>query len=223
MLIAIEGIDGAGKVTVAAGLVEHLKSTGHPVRLISFPRYQETAAGRLIGGLLGARDGDIGRMSVEFLATLFAEDRRQSAELLAPQSPDEILICDRFTASNAAFQCGRLPPARHADFIAWLEDLEFTRFGTRRPDLNIWLDVPPKVSRELVARKAKRSYTDDTHDVNEADTELQDRAAAAYRLMSESGAMGAWARIEVAPGNALRAIEDVRAEAIEVVERSLSV
>lgn len=223
MLIAIEGIDGAGKGTVAAGLAEHLSAAGHPVRLISFPRYQETAAGRLIGSLLGGRDGDIGRMSVEFLATLFAEDRRQSADLLAQQRADEILICDRFTASNAAFQCGRLPPERHADFIAWLEDLEFARFGTRRPDLNLWLDVPPRVSRDLVARKAKRSYTNDTHDANEADTELQDRAAAAYRLMSENGAMGTWARIEIAPGNVLRSIEDIRAEAIAIVERRLSV
>lgn len=223
MLIAIEGIDGAGKGTVAAGLAEHLSAAGHPVRLISFPRYQETAAGRLIGSLLGGRDGDIGRMSVEFLAALFAEDRRQSADLLAQQRADEILICDRFTASNAAFQCGRLPPERHADFIAWLEDLEFARFGTRRPDLNLWLDVPPRVSRDLVARKAKRSYTNDTHDANEADTELQDRAAAAYRLMSENGAMGTWARIEIAPGNVLRSIEDIRAEAIAIVERRLSV
>lgn len=221
MLIAIEGIDGAGKGTVAAGLAEHLGAAGRRVRLISFPRYQETAAGRLIGGLLGGRDGDIGRMSVEFLATLFAEDRRQSADLLTPQSPDEILICDRFTASNAAFQCGRLPPEHHADFIAWLEDLEFNRFGTRRPDLNIWLDVPPGVSRELVARKAKRSYTDNTHDANEADTELQDRAASAYRLMAENGAMGTWARIAVAPDDTLRSIEEVRAEAIAIVEDRL--
>ena len=222
MLIAIEGIDGAGKGTVAAGLAEHLGAAGHPVRLISFPRYQETAAGRMIGGLLGARDGDIDRMSVEFLAALFAEDRRQSADLLAAQSPDEILICDRLTASNAAFQCGRLPTERHADFIAWLENLEFTRFGTRRPDLNIWLDVPPRVSRGLVARKAKRSYTEDTHDANEANAELQDRASAAYRLMTENGAMGAWARVEVAPGDVLRSIEDIRAEAITIVEHRLS-
>jgi len=221
MLGAIEGIDGAGKGTAAAGLRDWLAREGWPVRLVSFPRYQETAAGRIIGRLLGDGSVDIVQMSVEALATLFAEDRRQAHELLAPPPSQNgkpgVVVCDRFSASNAAFQCGRLPEELHAPFIAWLEDLEFVRFGIPRPDLNILLDVSPDVSRQLVAKKAQRAYTDQTHDANEADSALQERAAAAYRLMVETGAMGAWRRVEVAPGGTLRPIEAVLSDVIGAV------
>lgn len=221
MLIAIEGIDGAGKGTLAGGLVEHLLSAGHPARLVSFPRYKETPAGRLIGSLLGAADSGIGEMSVEFLAALFAEDRRQSAPVLNPKVPGEIVVCDRFTASNAAFQCGRLPKDRHADFIRWLEDLEHGRFGTPRPDLNIWLDIPPALSRAFVAMKARRSYTEETHDANEADATLQERAAAAYGLMAAADTEGRWVRIQVAPEGSPRPLDEIRAEVIAQVAARL--
>ena len=221
MLIAIEGIDGAGKGTVAAGLHRHLQSAGRESSLVSFPQYGATAAGRVIGRLLGDGSGDIKSMSVEALATLFAEDRRQARNLVIGHSDSNTIICDRFTASNAAFQCGRLEPSRHSDFIRWLEDLEFNRFGTPRPDLNILLNVPVSVSRELVARKAVRSYTEATHDANEADTVLQERAAAAYRLMAETGAMGGWHVIDVAPDGHLKSINQVLAEAIAAVEARL--
>jgi dTMP kinase len=58
-LIAIEGIDGSGKGTQSRILVERIRQTGRKVELISFPRYEETFFGRLIGSFLNGEFGSL--------------------------------------------------------------------------------------------------------------------------------------------------------------------
>jgi len=46
--IALEGPDGAGKETQTNLLVQRLESEGYRVALVSFPRYKDTWAGKLL-------------------------------------------------------------------------------------------------------------------------------------------------------------------------------
>ena len=58
-LIAIEGIDGAGKGTQAGRLVSSLLNMGLNVDTLQFPRYSATTFGSAIGDFLNGRFGGL--------------------------------------------------------------------------------------------------------------------------------------------------------------------
>ena len=81
-LIAIEGIDGSGKGTQAAILVDRLRAAGRRCELLSFPRYRETKFGSKIGDFLNGRFGQLDQVSPFLVSLLFAGDRFESKRVL---------------------------------------------------------------------------------------------------------------------------------------------
>ena len=149
MLIAIEGIDGAGKNT----LVERIRGElggGVEVRTLAFPRYAESIHAQLAREALYGRMGDL-TDSVYAMATLFALDRHGARETLqkAARSSGELLILDRYVASNAAYSAARLGDA---GVIEWVRELEFSRLELPVPDLQIFLDTAPEVAAGIDRR-----------------------------------------------------------------------
>ena len=61
MLMAIEGIDGAGKGTLTANLARLAAAAGVTTATLSFPRYQQTKFAALIGQYLNGRFGALER------------------------------------------------------------------------------------------------------------------------------------------------------------------
>ena len=72
MLIAIEGIDGSGKGTQARRLVDQLASEDVTTALLSFPRYDDTRFGSLIGDYLNGRYGNLEQVHPMLASLLFA-------------------------------------------------------------------------------------------------------------------------------------------------------
>lgn len=129
ILIAIEGIDGAGKTTQAQMLAESLRHAGFPVLATKEPT--NGPHGQRI-----RRSAIEGRMSAEDELQAFLDDRREHVELeLAPAlARGEIVIVDRYYYSTAAYQGSRgLNPT---EIIATNEAF------APRPDLLVLVDVP---------------------------------------------------------------------------------
>ena len=81
-LIAIEGIDGAGKGTQAGRLVSSLREMGLRVDTLQFPRYSATNFGGAIGDFLNGRFGSLNQVHPQLAAVLYAGDRFESRPLL---------------------------------------------------------------------------------------------------------------------------------------------
>ncbi|MGI9608779.1 MAG: dTMP kinase, partial [Acidimicrobiia bacterium] len=104
--IALEGIEGAGKSTVAAQLAEALRSAGHDVRLVREPG--GTSPGELIRSvLLDAREENQD-LAPWTEALLFAASRAQLVRDVVRPALDkgEIVISDRSVYSSLAYQGG---------------------------------------------------------------------------------------------------------------------
>lgn len=185
MIIAIEGIDGAGKNT----LVQHLREElDIPVRVLAFPRYEESIHAQLAQEALYGRMGDL-TSSAYAMATLFALDRHGAKEqLLAAADSPELLILDRYVASNAAYSAARLADDSVMD---WVFDLEFGRLGLPKPQLQIYLATDVEVAAD---RASSRSAQDASRekDEYEKDGNLQAATAAAYGRLAESNWAGQW-------------------------------
>ena len=145
ILIAIEGIDGAGKTTQANILYRRLLKEGYPVSLFHEPTNGKW--GRKIANLVRNGRQNTNPMR-EF--QLFFLDRKEDVEKnIRPALSDKrIVIMDRYYLSNVAYQ-GVL--GLQADFIEKENEKAFPI-----PTVTIILDLLPQVALSRI-RKERNS------------------------------------------------------------------
>jgi dTMP kinase len=190
-LIVIEGLDGAGKRTMADKLAAALAERGATVGRLAFPRYGESVPADLIADALHGRLGDLAD-SVYGMATLFALDRQAAAaDIRTALAGHDVVLLDRYVASNAAYGAARLGQDAAGEFVAWVRALEIDRLGLPLPDLHLLLRVTPEVAAARSAHR-ERTEADRGRDTWEADGGLQSRCAAVYDQLARTGWLGPW-------------------------------
>ncbi len=191
MLTVIEGLDGAGKRTLTQGLERELRALGHSVTTMAFPRYGQSITADLASEALHGRHGDLAE-SVYAMAVLFALDRAGAKDQIAGASRDhDVVILDRYVASNAAYSAARLHQDADGEMVAWVGELEYGRFGLPRPDHQILLNVPVELAAERAERRAGRE-ADRARDAYERDAGLQHRTGAVYAELAGRDWHGPW-------------------------------
>ena len=187
MLIAIEGIDGSGKGTQATQLLERTRNLGYTSELISFPRYKDTHCSKMVAAYLNGKFGTLEEVPPVFAATLFALDRLESrAHIERAYKENDLVIVDRYVASNLAYQSARITNPERARFTEWLFNLEYEIYDLPKPDLTLFLEVPAHTSKELVARKEARTYTEKVYDLHERDSMYLSSVRGVYHALITS-------------------------------------
>ena len=190
-LIAVEGLDGAGKNTLVTGLIDRWSAAGLRVATFTFPRYGRSATADIAAEALHGSHGDL-RDSVYAMALLFALDRAGAAEdIHAASKAHDIVILDRYVASNAAYNAARLEQGAGGEMVRWVVDLEFGRFDMPVPDRHVLLGVSPEVAMQRAASRADQDAAR-ARDAYERDDALQRRVDAVYRELAEDGWMSPW-------------------------------
>jgi dTMP kinase len=169
-LVAIEGIDGAGKGTQAARVAETAAAAGYRVASFSFPLYDGNPFSRAVADYLNGEFGGADEVHPELAALLYAGDRFHARpQLVAALAESDLVVCDRYVASNAAHQGAKLTGEARTRLLDWLDEVEYGEFALPRPELVVLLDAPVALARELVGRKAERGYTTLEADIHESD------------------------------------------------------
>jgi dTMP kinase len=139
--ITLEGVDGAGKSTHHAWLVDHLRAQGK--RVVATREPGGTPLGETLRGLLLSQS-----MHLETEALLmFAARREHLAQVILPAlARGDWVVSDRFTDASFAYQGGGRGLAQ-----ARLEALESWVQGGFQPDLTLLFDVPVEVSQMRLA------------------------------------------------------------------------
>lgn len=210
-LVSIEGADGVGKNTTANTLCAALAAAGTRATVMPFPRYGETVGGVTIGRFLA---GELPvAVSTEAAAVLYALDRLEwKSAIAAARATHDVVIFDRYIASNMAYQAAKEPSDRARAMMDWILALETAQFGLPRPDLSIYLDTPWELAKAMILRKRTRSYTDRSYDEHEADDALQRAVRANYEAMVEADLLGPWRRVQASVDGAMRTPDDIAAE-----------
>lgn len=189
-LVVVEGLDGAGKQTLTRALTVELAARGARTTSIAFPRYG-TPAADLVADALHGRAGDLGA-SVHGMAALFALDRHAAADALrADLAVHDVVLCDRWTASNAAFGAARLHQEADGDLVEWVRALEVDRLGLPVPTVQLLLAVPVALAQQRAAGREVADATR-TRDAFERDGGLQERTAAVYAGLAAAGWVSPW-------------------------------
>lgn len=205
-LIVLEGIDGSGKETQASFLEKKLKEKGREVMHISFPDY-ESPSSALVKMYL---KGDFGKNPEDvnpYAASLFyAVDRFASYRMKWKDFYQKggIIIADRYTTSNMVHQMTKYEDKKaRKDFLSWLEKTEYEELELPVPDLVILLDIPLRVSENLVKERARQGGSMDIHEQH------LDYLRKCHDAYQELVNLYGWKRIPCTEEGKLRTIEDI--------------
>jgi dTMP kinase len=163
LFIAFEGVEGAGKSTQVAALVEALRAEGHDVVVTREPGGPPVAE-RIRGVLL---DPNSGSMSSRTEALLYAAARAEHVErvILPALEAGKVVVCDRFIDSSLAYQ-------GYARGLGEGDVFEINRWaiGGIIPDAVVLLYLDPEEGLRRVAERARRSRPRRLRAAEEAET-----------------------------------------------------
>jgi dTMP kinase len=151
MFIAFEGIDGSGKSTQVKRLAERLEKAGHKVFITVEPT--NSPIGTIIRNVFTGKFEADHRV----IAGLFVADRlnhllgRDDDGILKKLEEGYTVITDRYYFSSYAYQGAHMP-------LDWVIEAHSLSAGLLRPDLNIFIDIPPEISMERI--RAGRNSTE---------------------------------------------------------------
>ncbi|MEO8031171.1 MAG: dTMP kinase [Gemmatimonadota bacterium] len=145
--IVLEGPEGAGKSTLAAGLLRLIDDTGRPCILVREPGGTPVAEA-IRAALLDPEWKQDGRQELLFFATARAD---LVARVIRPAlAAGTVVLSDRFTLSTEAYQIGGRGVA-----AGLVHELNAIATAGLVPDLTLVLDLPPELgaARQSAAGK----------------------------------------------------------------------
>jgi len=177
-LFVIEGLDGAGKSTQIKLLREYLTNQSYKCEYLHFPRTDTPYFGELIARFLRGEFGSIKDVDPYLVAMLYAGDRKDAKEMIKGWlNNGRIVILDRYTYSNIAYQCAKLSDSsKQEELKKWILKLEFEHFAIPEPDLNVFLDVPFTFTENKLTTRRNgddRSYLNGKTDIHEGSLSFQ--------------------------------------------------
>jgi len=176
-LIVFEGADGSGKTTQAKLLLKYLQKRKIPSEYISFPRYNESFWAHMIIRYLKGEFGKLSEINPYFASLMYAGDRMRALPLMKKWlAAGQLVVCNRYVASNLAHMGARFDREdERQKYIRWLKKLEYQEIGLPQEDLVIFLDVPAKISQNLMKKRVK--------DIHEGNVDYLEKVVDVYRQL----------------------------------------
>ena len=218
-LLVLEAGDGSGKATQTKMLRERLVAESRCVRQVEFPDYASPSSALVrmyLGGDFGERASEVNAYAA---SAFFAVDRYASFQTKwrADLEAGAIVLADRYTTANMVHQAVKLEDAAEREaFLAWLEDFEYGKLALPRPDLVLFLDMDPAVSRRLIAARAAASGA--ARDIHERD---EDYLVRCHRASVNLAARCGWQRVRCSEAGEPLSREAVHEKIYEAVRRIL--
>lgn len=190
-LVVIDGTDGSGKATQVELLANALKKAGHKVKLVDFPEYYKNFFGKFIGHCLSEQYYNFINVHPKIASVLYAADRFESSkEINTYLEKGYIVLANRYVSANQIHQGGKIKSAKkRAEFIKWLDEMEYGVFKIPKPNLVLYLSVPLELSLKMMKERnknSKRNYVGNKKDVHEVDTDFQKNSRASALWLSKT-------------------------------------
>ncbi len=202
VLITIDGLDGSGKATQAMALHNSMSNSIK----VSFPDYESDSSALVkmyLNGEFGSHPDDVNAYAA---SSFYAVDRYASykKDWESHYLNAGIVICDRYTTSNAIHQCAKLPESEWDTFLSWLFHFEYELLGIPKPDITIYLKVDPDVSQKLLMVRYEGDAS--KKDIHEADLNYLKRSQKAAQYCAEKYG---WTVIDCCENGEMRSVTDI--------------
>lgn len=197
-LIAVEGIDGAGKRTLCSFIKKFLEIQRFEVTQFTYPDYS-SKWGKIIEDYLQNKiELNINEQFFVYFIDIL-KDQDKVRELL---EENKIIISDRYFSSTIAFQCAKGFSYQKAISIIEVMDVI-------EPDLTLFIQIPPQLA---LKRKFEQKKSLDRHEKN---IELLKDVDYMYEKMLSGGTLSKrWIKIDGS-----RDLEKVEKDILNVLEK----
>lgn len=188
-IIVFEGLDYSFKETNSKKLYQYIKDNiTNKVKLISFPNY-ESESSYFVKEYLRGSYGELNEVN-EYVTSLFYLLDRYNT--IKKEKIEELLeegyyiIFDRYIGSNLIFQSTKIDQREKEpysilskmNYIKWAKTLEYDICKLPRENLTIYMNMPLKVSYELMKQRQLKNQQDkDIHEDNKKYLELVEENA----------------------------------------------
>ncbi|MBE7042377.1 MAG: thymidylate kinase [Ruminococcaceae bacterium] len=217
-LIVIEGVDASGKQTQTELLYQRLPKA----KRVSFPDYQSQSSALVkmyLNGEFGTHADDV---SPEVASVFFACDRYASYKQKWGNYYQNggIILADRYVTSNLIHQTCKIQEEDYRQqFICWLEEFEYGLMKLPKPDLVVFLDMPPEYAAQLMANRSNKITGEEQKDIHEKDSGYMRRAYDNAVAVAEQ--MG-WKRLVCAENGVIKTPEEISQEVWNLVAELLN-
>ncbi len=169
-IIVIEGCESVGKETQSQLLVEKLKEKKIPAILFSFPNYQ-SPTGRIFKDCVLEKEErkyfkeGYHQIDPKVVCLYTAADRKyNSKEILSYKEKGYIVVLNRYTSSNMAYQGSKIEDADERFYMyQWIDKLEYWLLALPKPDQTIFL----KTSKEYLKNKEQEKTLEAYQELSE--------------------------------------------------------
>ncbi len=217
ILIAIDGVDASGKQTQTELLKKRLLDNGKDIKAVSFPAYDNpssTLVKMYLNGDFGEKPSDVNAYatSVLFASDRFATYRTDWGEAY---NNGTIILADRYVSSNLIHQASKIDNEEEKNkFLVWLDDLEYNVFGLPRPDVTIFLDMPPEYGAKLMKDRFNKSNGDSKKDIHESDFSYLEKS---YNNAVYVAEKFGWKRISCVNDGEIRTVEEINNDIYSII------
>lgn len=219
-LIIIEsGTDGSGKATQTQKLYEKLILENINVKKITFPNYDSPACMPVKMYLNGEFGKDPKDVNAYAASTFYAIDRFASykKEWGEFYNNGGIILSDRYTTSNMVHQAVKMHnPIERDQYLNWLYDLEFSKYGLPKPDCVIFLDLPPEISEKLREDRLNKFTGNKEKDIHEDNIEYLQNC---YINSLEIAKKFNWEIVECNEGSSLKSIDEIHCDIYKKIKK----
>ncbi|MCI8979989.1 MAG: thymidylate kinase [Clostridia bacterium] len=220
-LIAIDGVDASGKQTQTTLLLSRLEKEGKEVKMVSFPAYDKPSSilvKMYLNGEFGENPSDVNAYAT---STLFAADRFATyrTDWGTDYNGGTIILADRYVSSNLIHQASKINDTDEKEkFLMWLDDLEYGIYNLPRPDVTIFLDMPPEYGAELMSGRLNKSNGDDKKDIHESDFSYLEKS---YENAMFVAKKFNWKRISCIKDGQIRSVDEIHEDIYSIVRELL--
>lgn len=216
-LIVVDGVDSSGKETNTNYIYELLKSMGENVIRLSFPDYNSPSSS-LVKMYLGGEFGDNPSDVNAYAASVFYAADRYASYKTSWENFDGIIVADRYTTSNMVHQAAKIADETEKNqFLDWLEDLEYEKFGIPRPDKIIFLNMPVWAAEKLMANRKNKITGNEKKDIHERNEEyLKKSYDNAMYVAKKFG----WTIVNCTDGDRIKSLDEIQTKLKEILLNS---
>lgn len=221
ILIAIDGVDASGKQTQTELLKKRLVEDGKNIKAVSFPAYDNpssTLVKMYLNGDFGEKPSDVNAYAT---STFFAADRFATyrTDWGKDYNSGTIILADRYVSSNLIHQASKIDNSAEKDkFLTWLDDLEHNIYGLPRPDVTIFLDMPPEYGVMLMKDRANKANGTDKKDIHESDFSYLETS---YNNAVYVAERFNWKRVSCVKDGEIRSVEDIHNDIYSIIKEIL--
>jgi len=221
-IIVIEGIDSSGKATQVKMVYEELINEKYKAMRLEFPDYKSDSSA-LIKMYLNGKFGEDPQSVNPYGASLFfAADRFASFKSDWEKFYDEggILILDRYVSSNMIYQAAKIENSKEREeYLDWIYDLEFKKLSLPKPDIVIFLRMPPSFCLQLNDKRLNKIDGSSKKDIHERNSGYLEKT---YEVAVYAAKKYKWETVDCIENNSIKPVKKINNEILRIIENRLN-